>query len=350
MPTIHQQRPDLSLDGQAQPGLTAALVELEVVVPAHGVSEVRGRFGVLAGTDVDQMFGWAGLSIGRRLAVTTQQPATGAVFGGDITRVAEDYGQSPPTVTVVARDSLHRLDRTVRSRVFADMTLADVAATVAGDAGLMSTVPTDDREHRWVQAGETDLQFLMRHVSDRGMVLRLVDGVVTVRRLALTGTVVAVSPATVRRLELAADVAGASTAVTVAGWHLSEGVGVEQTAEPGAARPGQETAADVLDRMGWSATRRRSRDMVGPETAHQMAVGVASHPDACLLNGIVELDDPTVAPCRPVSVSAVSPRFVGRWIATDVTHRFDTTAGWVTRAALVRDAWPTPSGRRRRPS
>jgi uncharacterized protein len=350
VPAIYQQRPHLSLDGQVRPDLGAALVELEVSVPAHGVSEARARLGIPATAGADPAFGWAELSIGRRLAVSVEQQATVAVFTGDITRVVEHYGQGAPMLTVVARDDLHRLDRTVRSRVFEEMTLADVVVTVAGDGGLMSTVPIGDNQHRWVQAGETDLGFLLRQVADRGLMLRLVDGRVTVRRLAPTGTVVAVSPTTVRRLELAADVAGVSTAVTVAGWHLSEGVEVEQTAVPSAARLGQETAADVLVGLGWSATRRRSRDMVGPDTARQLAVGVASHPDARLLDGVVELDDPTPAPGRPVSVSGVSPRFVGRWIVTDVTHRFDTTAGWVTRAALVRDAWPTPSSGRRRPS
>ncbi len=266
MPTIDQQRPDLSLDGQMRPNLSAALLELEVVVPAHGVSGMRARLGVLPGADVDQTFGWAGLSIGGRLVVTTQHAAAVAVFVGDITRVAEHYGDGPPTVTIVARDGLHRLDRAVRSRVFEDMTLADVVAAVAGEADLTSTVPNDDDERRWVQVGETDLQFLLRHVSERGLMLRLVDGLVTVRRMTPTGTGVVVSPATARRLELAADVAGASTAVTVAGWHLSEGVGVEQTAVPSAAPPGQHAAAEVLDGLGWPATRRLTRDMVGIDT------------------------------------------------------------------------------------
>jgi phage protein D len=350
VPTIHQHVPDLSLDGQVRPDLAAALLELEVSVPVLGVSEVRVRLGVLPGAGGDPAFGWAGLSIGRRLAVTVEHPVTAAVFVGDVTRVVEHHGEGPPTLTVLARDDLHRLDRTVSSRVFEDMTLADVVATLAGDAGLLSEGTTDDDEHRWVQASETDLRFLVRHVSDRGLTLRLEDGRVTVRRLAPTGTAVSVSPSTVRRLELAADIAGASTAVTVAGWDLSEGVGVEQTAVPGAARPKHQTAADVLDALGWSATRRLSRDMAGPDTARQLAVGVVSRPEASLLDGVVELDDPTVAPGRPVVVSGVSPRFAGRWIVTDVTHRFDTTAGWVTRAALVRDAWPTARAGRRRPS
>lgn len=350
MPTIHQQRPDLSLDGQVRPDLAAALVELEVGMPVHGVSEVRFRLGVLAGAGDDAAFGWAGLSIGRRLAVTVEQPVTAVVFVGDVTRVVEHYGEGPPTVTVVARDDLHRLDRTVRSRVFEDMTLADVVTIIAGAAGLMSSVPTAGGVQRWVQAGETDLQFLLRHVSDRGLTLRVADGRVTVARLAPVGTAVAVSPSTVRRLELAANIAGASRAVTVAGWHLSEGVGVEQTAVPGAARPGQQTAADVLEGLGWSATRRLPRDMVGPDTARQLGVGVVSHPEAWLLDGVVELDEPSVAPGRPVAVSGVSPRFAGRWIVTDVTHRFDTTVGWVTRAAVVRDAWTASRAGRRRPS
>jgi phage protein D len=348
MPTIDQPRPDLSLDGQMRPDLSAALLELEVVVPAHGVSGMRARLGVLPGTDVDQTFGWAGLSIGGRLVVTTQHAA--AVFVGDITRVAEHYGDGPPTVTIVARDGLHRLDRAVRSRVFEDMTLADVVAAVAGEADLTSTVPNDDDERRWVQVGETDLQFLLRHVSERGLMLRLVDGLVTVRRMTPTGTGVVVSPATARRLELAADVAGASTAVTVAGWHLSEGVGVEQTAVPSAAPPGQHAAAEVLDGLGWPATRRLTRDMVGIDTARRLATGVVSHPQSRLLDGVVELADPSVAPARPVSVTGVSPRFAGRWMTTDVIHRFDSTAGWVTRAALVRDAWPAASAGRRRPT
>lgn len=350
MPTIYQQRPELSLDGQERPDLADCLLELEVWVPVHGVSQVRVRLGVPAGAGGDPAVGWAGLSIGRRLVVTVEQPVAAAVFVGDVTRVVEHYGEGAPTLTAVAQDDLHRLDRTVRSRVFEHMTLADVVLAVASDAGLMSTVPNDDAEQQWVQAGETDLGFLLRHVSARGLMLRLEDGRVTVARLAPTGTAVAVSPSTVRRLELAADVSGASTAVTVAGWHLPEDVAVEQTAVPGAARPGQQTAADVLDGLGWSATRRLSRDMVGPDTAHELAVGVASHSEARLLDGVVELDDPTVAPGRPVAVSGVSPRFAGRWMVTDVTHRFDTTVGWVTRAALVRDAWPTPRAGRRRSS
>lgn len=350
MPTIDQLLPELSLDGQVRPDLAASLQVLEVGVPVHGVSEVRVRLGVSAGAGGDPAFGSAGLSIGRRLAVRVEQPVTAAVFVGDVTRVVEHYGGGPPTLTVLARDDLHRLDRAVSSRVFEHMTLADVVASVAGDAGLPSEGPTDNDEHRWVQASETDLQFLLRHVSDRGLTLRLENGRVTVRRLAPTGTAVAVSPSTVRRLELAADVAGASTVVTVAGWHLSEGVVVEETAVPGAARPGHQTAADVLDGLGWAATRRLPRDMVGPDIARQLAVGVVSHPEAWLLDGVVELDEPSVAPGRPVAVSGVSPQFAGRWIVTDVTHRFDTTVGWVTRAALVRDAWPTSTAGRRRPS
>jgi hypothetical protein len=350
MPTIEQHRPDLSLDGQARPDLSAALLDLEVMVPAHGVSEMRARLGVLPGTDADQTFGWAGVSPGGRLVVTAGHPAPVAVFAGDLRRVAEQYGDGKPTITIVARDGLHRLDRAVRSRVFEAMTLAEVVASVAGAAGLTSAVPDGDGERRWVQAGETDLQFLLRHASERGLLLRLVDGRVVVRRLTPTGAAVAVSPATARRLELAADVAGVATAVTVAGWHLVEGVGVEQTAVPSAAPAGQQGAGGLLDGLGWPATRRLARDMVGPDTARRLAAGVVSDPQARLLDGVVELADPTVTPERPVSVTGVSPRFAGRWVATDVMHRFDLAAGWVTRAALVRDAWPVSGPGRRRPS
>jgi hypothetical protein len=100
MPTVAQHRPDLSLDGQARPDLSAALMELEVVAPAHGVSEMRARLGVLPGAAADEatavtVAGWhlfEGVGV-EQTAVPIAAPAgqQGAALAAGRTAHPEDH-------------------------------------------------------------------------------------------------------------------------------------------------------------------------------------------------------------------------------------------------------------------
>lgn len=289
MPTF-VQRPALAVDGTPRDDLRAGLVDLEVSRPAHGVGEVRLRLSSSAPSQPDQSFGWAELTLGRHLSVTAGHPDARTLFAGDITRVGEHHGDGPVSLTLVARDALHRLDRSARSRVFEHLTLGELVSLVAADADLAVDVSVDTAPQRWVQKSETDLAFLLRHIHAHSAQLRIDAGQLQVRPATAAGTAVEVTPATARRLDLAADRQHIGTRVP-------------------------------------AALRNLARE-----------------------EGVVERDDLSLAPGRPVAVSGVSARFAGDWVAGDVTHRYDLTLGWTSRAELVRPPTVRPArGRRRTP-
>jgi uncharacterized protein involved in type VI secretion and phage assembly len=108
---------------------------------------------------------------------------TRALFAGDVSSVELVRGAGAVSHRIRAYDALHRLRRRCRPRVFTDVTVVDVARTLAGEVGLaVSAARSGPRLDRVVQHRQDDLTLLVELAAAAGLypvaddeTLRLVD-------------------------------------------------------------------------------------------------------------------------------------------------------------------------------
>ncbi|APR88480.1 VgrG protein [Minicystis rosea] len=87
------------------------------------------------------------------------------VMVGEITGVDIDVEGQRPTMTVRGYDGSHRMSRATRTRSFADLTDAGIAAEIARDYGLTAEGTSDVKHPYVMQYNQTDLEFLRQRAD-----------------------------------------------------------------------------------------------------------------------------------------------------------------------------------------
>ncbi|MBK9647216.1 MAG: hypothetical protein IPO67_19000 [Deltaproteobacteria bacterium] len=170
--------------GRVEPRLAISLLALTVRERRDGLASLSATFGAL-GTpsgepDLDLMDRKL-LDYGAELEVQHQDTV---VFKGKITCLSAQFSKSElPSLTVLAEDACQDLRMTRRTRVFVDVTDADLARRIGQEHGLDVRVDADDGP-TWpqlAQLSESDLAFLRRRALSAGLDLWVSDGRLNLR-------------------------------------------------------------------------------------------------------------------------------------------------------------------------
>ncbi len=125
------------------------------------------------------------MDVGRKIELRLSSPdsTTGKpLFTGKIATLAPEFEGGGCVFVVRGYDASHALNLTRRSRTFQDMTAADIARKVIGDAGLKHDVaPTSEVAAFEQQSNETDWRFLWRLAERCGFTLSCLDGTIQFR-------------------------------------------------------------------------------------------------------------------------------------------------------------------------
>jgi phage protein D len=335
-------RPTIRVDGREHERTTELLLAMNLVEQEGGMSALELRFS-----------NWASSASGAaELAFEDEEllrfGATIAIYGGDegtprelfrgkITSFELELSQdAPPELVVFAEDALQRARMARKTQLHEDVSVADVAGTVARNAQLRPVVTgfSDNIGPQW-QQNESDLAFLRR-------LLARYDG-----DLQVVGEELQVSPRSeVRRDELTlqmfsqltraritADLAHQASEVTVSGWDPERASKISVSSRGNALGPGAGRRGSAL-----------LEEAIGQRAEHIGHVPVLSESEARLIADasydqrarrfvILEGTTDGNASLRvgtSVRIEGASSRFDNTFYVTKACHRYDQKRGYLT--------------------
>lgn len=340
---IFSARPTLRVAGQEDERLSALLTSMRMEESDGGMSQLELRITDWVATEggrAELAFdGGSPLKLGAELAVYSGDEAgPREIFKGKVSALEMvcNYGQ-PPELVVLAEDALAAARRARRSKVYTDMTPADVVRAVAGELGLTASVSgLGAPQSSWAQLDETDLGFLRRLLARFDADLQVVGTQLQVspRKDVQRGTVELTLYGQLARVRLTADLADQATAVTVAGWNPRDGSAVQ--GEAGAiahAGPGQGRSG-----VDWA------REAFGERSEHLAAPAVFSDDEARAVaeaaldqrarrfvraEGLAE-GNAQLRVGSSVRLAGVSPQFDNTYYVVRACHLFDMRQGYRT--------------------
>ena len=340
--SLYSAQPIVHVDGKANLRTARLLEAMNMVEHEGGMSSLELRYSALASHgdgkaslafEDDSL-----LRLGARITVYAgDQEDPREIFRGRITGLELELATGEgPQLVVLAEDALQRARMERRTSLHKDVTLAQLARTIAQRLGLKPVVRGLDRSiGTQVQLNESDLAFLRRllirndgdllvvgeelHVFSRGEARRDLLRLVMFDDLS--------------RARVTADLAHQVTEVTVSGWDPQQAQRIRQTSRGKSLGPGSgRTGARLLE------------DTLGKRSEHVGHVGVQDDAEAralaeaafdqrarrfVLLEGSTE-GNPDVRVGTHVEIVGLGARFDNTYYVRKALHRFDQKLGYMT--------------------
>ncbi len=277
----------------------------------------------------------ARLAPGTPLAVHAGDQAT-ALFSGEVTVAAWAYGPAGQrTLRVRGYDLLHRLRKRRRVVAHVNLSVAELAAEMVTDIGLVvaGTIP-GPLWPRVIQQGEPDLQLLSDLAARAGLYLTVRDNVLHLVTLTGIGDAIPlVLGDSLLETHLEVSREPATRSVSVQSWNPRLAVAGSAELQSGSAArlefgaPGQRTLTGqtLPDDRHAAGLAQAELDRY---TAYEKTLwGIAA-------------GDTRLRPATPVTVAGVEHSVAGRYVVTAVTHTIDATRGFVSELSSVPPAPP----------
>lgn len=344
----------IQIDGRDEPRLTAGLLSLLVEETTEGLFRCEARFSNWgSGSNGPDFlyFDRQTLDFGKELAVRLGAgDGEGEVFRGHISALEGHFTpQEPPSLVVLAEDRGQALRLTRRSRVFEEMSDADVFAQIAADHGLQAEIDVSGPVHALLaQVNQSDLAFLRARARWLDAELWLEGRTLHVqsrrgRLQAATADLTLVLGRGLIELEVCADTAHQHTSVMVSGWDVAAKSGIQAEATAGALGSelgSDESGADVtraafgerVDRLAHhapltSADAQGLADAAFRGQARRFVVG----------HGVAR-GDARLRVGAKVRLEGLGPLFNGDYYVSEVRHTFhrEEDGGYLTHFAVER--------------
>jgi phage protein D len=328
-------RPSLEIAGQREATLTGSLLTLDIVDTVDGLACCEALFGNWGGSQSAgfQHFDRKTLEFGKPITIRL---GPDALFDGRISAISAYYPDGgPPQIGICAEDRLQDLRMARRTRCFADVTLADVAQTIAGEHGLTAQTDLSGPHYKVVaQANQSDLA-LLRDLARREDAQVWAEG--TVLKLAMRSrrpgsTVDLAWAGTLREFNVTADLAHQRTALTASGWNVADKKAAVFEADEAAIQPELRdgTSGPATLHTAFGDRKDTLAHGVPFDAAQAQALAEASMRHLARRfvtgHGVAQ----TQAGFRvgaKLKLSGLGPLFSGEHTATSVHHRFDLHMG-----------------------
>lgn len=348
-------RPRCFVDGRAAPLLAAQMQAMVVEETTEGLSSCEITLGNWGGSS-----GGLGYLFTDRQLVDFGKPLRiamgagnvgGTVFDGAITGMEGRWSQErAPTLLVLAEDRLQDMRMTRRSRVFEQVSDADVMQRIASDHGLTPELDVTGPTYATLaQVNQSDLAFL----RDRARAIDAelwVEGTtlhVQARSRRRTSTLRLAVQREIRQLALMADLAGQSTSLTVSGWDRGAKAMVSYEATDsalGGERDGGQTGATVLQQAFGERPQRVVHALpLARDEAQALADAAFRRQARRFVSGsAVVTGDARLRVGVAVDLAGAGPMYEGTYTITRVRHLFDQESGWTTAIELERPEVSAP--------
>ena len=355
-PGIYSARPVITVDNTTQPALAQQLQSLFVEETVAGLYRCEATFvnwGPRDGSVGFLYFDRAVLEFGKDIKVEIGAgTGRGTVFEGRIMALEGRFTNArPPELLILAEDRLQDLRMTRRTRVFENITDADVIRQIASAHGLTPDISASGPTHKVIaQVNQSDLALARERALAIGAELWVEGSSLKLKpRTARSSAQLALTFGQgLREFAVTADLADQTSSFTVAGWDVASKQAVSHRASNSviANEVGNgEAGATILDAAlatrdqqvvhALAATQSEAQalaEALYARTARKFVVGT----------GIAE-GDARIRVGSEVELKEVGPLFQGMYRVTRVRHTFDLTDGFrtefsVERAALGRAA------------
>jgi uncharacterized protein len=339
---VYSAHPTIQIDEQSYAKVSELLIGMDVTEQEGGLSTLQLRLSNVAsdpGGGASLAFeDGAIVTLGKSLVVYAGPVSSPVeIFRGTIMGLeAEFREQGPPELLILAEDAAQQARMARRTKTYEDLSLADLARTLADRLGLQPVVTgLSDRLGTWVQVNESDLAFLRR-------VLERYDGDVQVvgrelhvssRQDVQRGTVELRMHGQLRSVRVVADLAHQVTKATVAGWDVLQGARL--TAESTGAHRGPGEGASGAEMLAQASTDRTQhighltvRTQDEAQAVADSAFDQRARRFVCL-EGTAE-GNPAIRVGTHVTITGIGPRFSNTYYVTRASHRFDLEVGYRT--------------------
>jgi uncharacterized protein len=336
---FQDSRPAFFVDGQESASLAQGLLGMSIEEDTRGLyrSEISfGNWSANPPVNGFVFFDRKTLDFGKSLEVKV---SGASIFQGAISALEAGFPEGqPPTFTVLVEDRLQKLRMTRRTRSFSDVSDSDIFQRIAGEHGLTPKLDLDGPTYKSVaQVNQSDLAFLRERA-------RAVDAELWIERTELHAQQRANRNGGSTRLGLgnelfefnvAADLAGQRTSVTVNGWDVSAKTAISHEA-------GKQAIQSELGNDDGGATilssafgdRKESVDHTVPlNTAEARSLAEGYYRSIARQFVIGKGRAQTSSQLRVgsfVELTGIGPIFSGKYYLTHVKHSFDGTAGLKT--------------------
>jgi phage protein D len=340
---VYRARPTLRLAGQEDLRVSELLIGMRIEESEGGMSTAELRFSNWASTtDAGAEYAFED---GSRLALGTaievyagDETQARELFRGVVSGFEAEFAQgSPPELVVLAEDPLGRARMARRSKVYSDMSPADVVNAVANELGLRPSVQgLAEPIATWAQLNESDLAFLRRLLGRFDADLQIVGEELQVapRGEVRRGELSLELHGQLARARVVADLAQQVTSITAAGWDpvagspVSAEVGSLSHGGPGAGTSGGDWLARALERRS-----EHLGHLALATDAEARAVAEAAFDQRARrfvrLDGVAE-GNAQLRVGSHVAVSGLSARWDNSYYVVEARHRYDVRAGYRT--------------------
>ncbi len=330
-PSIGETTPTFKASGAAfSESDLAALTSMRIERGYNTVSRATLRFAD-AGFAVSTSQNFA---IGKEIAISDANGT--ALFAGEVTSVALDQsGEYIPELVVVADDHTHRLSRTALTATYLQMSASQVIDKLARATGLTTDITSTSITFDYLIQGGTALDYVDLLASRAGLVwfceypkkLKVCkpdDASGTELTFDLDGTVNGMRNFSVRAS--ARNIAK----VTVTGWDLKQTQAVEGKATTARTQESNFVSLSGASNFGEAVLTRSDLSPLTQAEATTLAdaLNKDASSQAVHARGTV-WGNADVAPGIKVQVANAGPAS-GKYLVTEVEHRYDSTGFWTT--------------------
>lgn len=335
--------PGIYIDGLLHPSLTQDLVAFTVEDAVSSSARCTARFlnvGSRRGQGVDyKYFGLDDFNFGRRLSVWQGMPPDllYRLFEGRIYLIegAFDAG-APPEVLVQAEDALQGFRMRQRTRIFEDMTDAQMIQQVAAEHGLAPDIQMGSVQtvHGHVaQLNQSDYAFLLDRVMAAGAEMWIDQNTLVVSDQAVQGTPgTLVYGGDLVSFDVRADLRRQATSVGVSGWDFRARQAIARGASDNDLPPGG-SGARSGGRVLEEAFGQRLDTVVdaapgNDADAKSLAVAYHRTQSAEFVTGQgIAVNAAGMRAGRRIDLQGLGPLFSGAYQITRVRHVFDRQRG-----------------------
>jgi uncharacterized protein len=335
-------RPGIYIDGILHPSLSQDLLSLAIEDAVSSPARCRARFANVAEGDGQapgyKYFDLDDLDFGRLFTVWQGVPPATLIrlFEGRLVLIEGAYpAGAPAEVVVEAEDRLWDLRMTRRTRVFRDMTDADMIQIVAGGHGLNVSLHLSGSQPMHAQTAQlhqSDYAFLFDRVTAVGAEMWIDQNTLVVTSDAEAGEPAALTYGEeLAHFSVGADVRSQATVTGVAGWDVNTKAMVGQSASESdlPADTGARSGGRTLE-VAFGQKLHTIVDAV-PRNAHEAdSLAVAHHRQRSaefIIGHGTAVAIPSLRAGRAIELLGLGPLFSGVYQITRVRHLFDYERG-----------------------
>jgi len=338
-------RPTVRIDDNENERVSALINAFKVTEGEGGLSSLELRLANFSGSQTGSqpapslaLEDERDIKLGSKITLYSgDQMTPREIFRGVITGLEVEFANPGPLeVLVLAEDPLQIARQARRTKVHQDITLAKLAANVAGTLSLTPVVTgLTDTVGTHVQLNESDLAFLRRLLDRYDADVQVVGRELHVspRKDVQRGTVDLALNGQLFHARFNVDLAEQVTEVTTSGWDPTQGKRVAGSSQgtnlgPGAGR----TGASLLRSSLAARSEHVSHPTVLTDDEASALADVAFDRRArrfVCVQGTAE-GNPRVRVGTHVAVSGASPRFDNTYYVVKACHRYERGHGYET--------------------